>query len=95
MVRTDLPVLLYQEDEYTGKKTYAIAVFEDIVQHTPVENHRKKRIVHVLNEKNTLSSWIEEFDPYFGHWGKFSFGEFFDHGELMDAAWTTDGSGII
>jgi len=88
------PILLYKEEE-NGDETYVVAVFDDVLQYTPVENYRKKRIVRVLNEKNVLSSWAEEFDPYFNRWGKFCFGEFFEHTELMDAAWETDGSGII
>ena len=91
MVRTDLPVLLYTEDEFTGKETYAVAVFRDLLSY----DGPRKREVYVLNEKNILSRWIEHWDNYFGCWGKIHFGEFVDHGELMDAAWTTDGSGII
>ena len=94
MVRKDLPVLLYREEE-NGDETYVVAVFEDVMQYTPCDNYRKRRVVRILNQRNVLSSWAEEYDPCFGCWGKFSFGEFFDHGELMDAAWTTDGSGII
>lgn len=92
MVRTDIPVLLYEEDEFTGEKTYAVAVFEDIISY---ETYPRRRRVFVLNERNVLSEWVEHWDEYFGHWGKNSFGEFFDHSELMDAAWTTDGSSII
>lgn len=92
MVKNDA-ILLCREEE-NGDETYVVAVFEDVTQYTPCENYRKRRNVSVLNQKNIQSSWAEEYDPFFG-WGKFSFGEFFGHGELMDAAWTTDGSGII
>ena len=94
MIRTDLPVLLYRAEE-DGNETFVVAVFEDVIQYTPRENFRERRIVHVLNERNILSSWAEEYDPFFKAWGKFYSKEFIDHGELMDVAWTTDGSGII
>ena len=86
MVRTDTPTLLYREEE-NGNETYVVAVFEDVIQHTPCDNYRKRRIVHVLNQRNVLSSWVEEYDPFFGRWGKFY--------HNLDCAWDTDGFNII
>ena len=46
-------------------------------------------------EKKNIKVTCNEYDPFFKAWGKFYSKEFIDHGELMDVAWTTDGSGII